>query len=320
MTALKVNFLDYAGGSLQSDVLKKRQTCPFIQFAAKYLQENPGAKCFQSLLSALMNFTRFQESKRREYNTDEVGKELLDEFADYLHKGRHLKINTVKGLIQRMKYFLKKAHINGWAVDPSYCDARVRNEELFFIYLDLRDISRIYYFNDLTDREKELRDLFVVGCMTGQRFSDYSRITSNNIVGNNIQMLTKKTRARICVPVTRYVKEIFSKYNNNLPKPCCIQYFNKVIKEICRKVGMTELITYEREIAGRIVSLSVPKYMLVTSHTARRSFITNGILSNIQMEKLKNCTGLKSSACLSRYNHLSMEENARTLMGNLFFL
>lgn len=318
MTALKIDFSAYAGMSLQSEYMRSLPVCSFVQFATIFLQKNPRAKSRLSLKSALMNFIRFQDEYKESYNTDEIGKELLDDFARYLHVNRKLKINTVKGLIQRMKYFLKKAQMNGWAVDNSYTDVRIRNEDLFFIYLSERDIARIYYFEGLTKREKELRDLFILGCMTGQRFSDYSHITINNIVGDNIRMLTQKTKAKVCVPITKYVKEIFAKYNNCLPKACCIQHFNKVIKDICRKTGMTEMITYEREVAGEIKTVMAPKYRLITSHTARRTFITNMIKNNIQESKIMGRTGHKSRECMNRYNQMTLEENARSLAGNGF--
>lgn len=316
MTALKIDFFQHTGMSLQSDYMRSLPVREFVQFAAIFIQKNPRAKCRQSLRAALIHFTGFQDHVEQKFNTNDIGTELLNEFAEYLQVEKELKITTVKGLIQRMKYFLKKAQANGWAVDTSYADTRIRNEELFAIYLDERDISRIYYFDGLTRRQKELRDLFILGCMIGQRFSDYSHLTAQHIVGDNIVMLTKKTKAKVCVPVTRYVKEIFERYGNVLPKGCCIQYFNKVIKEICRKVGMTELISFEREVKGEIKTFMVPKYKLITSHTARRTFITNTIKDGIPESRIKNMTGHKSSECLARYNRMALEDNARALAGN----
>lgn len=259
---------------------------------------------------------QFQENCGESFGTDQIGKELLDEFTDFMNIEEGLKIGTVKGLIQRIKYLLKKAQANGYKVDESYTDVRIRNEDLFFTYLSKRDISRIYYFDGLTKRQKELRDIFILGCMTGLRFSDYSRLTKDNIKGDNIQMLTQKTKVKVCIPITKYVKEIFEKYNYVLPRPCVIQYFNKVIKEILRKVGMTEDITYEREIAGKIVTITIPKNELASSHMARRTFITNMIKENVPENRLKGFTGHKSSECLSRYNRMTLEENARSLAGN----
>lgn len=316
MTALKIDFSAYNEMSLQSDYLRSLPVCRFIQFATIFLQKNPRSKCRLSLRSALLNFIKYQGKYEKSYNTNEIGKETLDDFADFLHVEKGLKQTTVKGIIQRMKYFLKKAQANGWAVDESYSDVRIRNEDLFFIYLTEREISRLYYFDRLTKRQEELRDLFILGCMTGQRYSDYSRIKRENIIGDSIQLLTRKTKAKVCIPITRYVKEIFEKYNNILPKACCIQYFNKVLKDIFKKVGMTELVTYERELAGQIITISIPKFKLATSHLARRTFITNMIKKNVSENRIKGCTGHKSSECLSRYNRMTLEENARSLAGN----
>nr|DAF91076.1 MAG TPA: hypothetical protein [Siphoviridae sp. ct7aK2] len=37
------------------------------------------------------------------------------------------------------------------------------------------------------------------------------------------------------------MREIFNKYAGNLPAARCIQYFNKAIKDICRKIGLTDM-------------------------------------------------------------------------------
>lgn len=316
MTALNVDFLGYSGISLQSDDFNERKPCNFVQYATSYLSKYKKAKCYSSICLAVKHFVRFQGSCNEIYGTDEMGKELLDEFADFMHVDEKLKIGTVKGLMHRIKYLLKKAQAKGLKVDESYTDVRVRNEDLFFTYLTERDISRIYYFDRLTKRQKQLRDIFILGCMTGLRFSDYSRLTKDNIKGDNIQMLTRKTKVKVCIPITRYVKEIFEKYNYVLPKSCGIQYFNKVLKVILKKVGMTEIITFEREIAGEIVTFKIPKFQLATSHMARRTFITNMIKGNVSENRLKGFTGHKSSECLSRYNRMTLEENARSLAGN----
>lgn len=53
--------------------------------------------------------------------------------------------------------------------------------------------------------------MFVIGCLTALRYSDYSRLTSQNLVDGYIMIRTKKTNVDVKVPAHDYVKEIFKK-------------------------------------------------------------------------------------------------------------
>ena len=48
------------------------------------------------------------------------------------------------------------------------------------IYLTEEELQALYEMR-FKDEEKVARDIFLVGCYTSQRFSDYSRITERNI-------------------------------------------------------------------------------------------------------------------------------------------
>ena len=320
MEALNFNLTLNNPKPLYSKAFQMLEPLDFIKFSIDYVarckQRSSDLPAYRSLLKHLSNFTTVYGSI---IMSNELGKETIDEFIHYLHIDVKLKRSTIQGLILKLKHLLNKVYRSGYAVDHSYDDVKIHSEDLFFIYLDERDISRIYYYDNLTKAEQEVRDLFIIGCKTGLRYSDYSRLKPENIKGNIIQIKTRKTRANACVPVTKYVHEILIKYDNHIPPARCIQYFNKAIKEVCRKVGMTEIISYEREIGGEIMMIQKPKYELISSHTARRTFITNNIKDGTAESNIMKLTGHKSSQCLARYNRMTTEENALALLGTGYF-
>lgn len=268
---------------------------------------------YKNLLEHFLNYQNFID---RSFSTRDIGREEVEGFVNYLHIEKGLKTSTIKSMITKLKYLLEKAYLNGWAVDDSYTDAKVREHESTQIYLSEKEVARIYYAKGLTKKQEEIRDIFIVGCMTGQRYSDYSRLSKDNIVGDNIHVLQKKTKSKAVVPLTDYVKEIFAKYNGCLPAARCIQYFNKAIKEICKKIGLTEPVIYEEEQAGEVVMVKKKKYEMISSHTARRTFATNMIRNNVSTSKIRKCTGHKSTACFDRYDRMTLTDNARSLAGN----
>lgn len=316
MGALKLEFSLYVNTQLQSDYYRNLPVTNFIEFGVIFINLKKKGKYFSSFRNLLEHFLNYQDSISRSFSTKDIGKEEIDGFVEYLHIEKVLKISTIKGMVMKLKYLLEKAYLNGWAVDDSYTDVKVRENESTQIYLKDKEITRIYYYKGLTKKQEEIRDLFIVGCMTGQRYSDYSRLTLDNIVGDNIHVMQQKTKNKAVVPITDYVKEIFEKYGGKLPEARCIQYFNKAIKVICQKVGLTDMVVYEEEQAGEVIMIKKPKYEMVSSHTARRTFATNMIKDNIPANKIMKCTGHKSSACFDRYDRMTLVDNARGLSGN----
>ena len=104
-----------------------------------------------------------------------------------------------------------------------------------------------------------------------------------------------------------------------LSKPRGIQYFNKAIKVICKKVGINEPILWERTVGTGVVKKKLEKWEMVSSHTARRSFATNMFLQNVPTYRIMLITGHKSESSFFKYIRVTREENASTLQGHQFF-
>lgn len=67
---------------------------------------------------------------------------------------------------------------------------------------------------------ERIRDLFVIGCLTALRYSDYSTLTKDNLRDGYIIKRTKKTNVDVKVPAHDYVREIFEKYDGTYPEDC----------------------------------------------------------------------------------------------------
>lgn len=297
----------------------------FIEFVREYL-----SKChrperyklmYMNTIDHLSDFCRLNGVSTNDVYTYSIGMEFCENFVYYLKAEKKLMQNTVKGHLERLQAMLQKAMLYGYCVDNSYKEVRVPEEEVGAIFLSMTEIIRIYYFDRLTRFMSEVRDYFVIGCMTGLRYSDYSRLNETNFDRdtNMIRVKTQKTGVVISVPMHRFVREILRKYDYRLPKPRCIQYFNRAVKEISKMVGITEPILWERTVGTEVIRKEIPKWELVSSHTARRSFATNMFLQNIPTYRIMLITGHKSESSFFKYIRVTREENAATLAGHLFF-
>lgn len=247
-----------------------------------------------------------------------LNEQTIENFAFYL-QDKNLKLSTIKNNISRIKYLIKKARKAGYETDLSVDDFATQDEEAAAIFLNMREVLKIHRYTNLTAREIEIKDYFVIGCLTALRFSDYSRLQAKNFIRNKIVIKTKKTNTPVQIPIHPIVKEIIQKYNKQLPTPPSIQHFNREIKEICKKIGFTKKLLYERQHGHVRVTKMIPKYKFISSHTARRSAATNMYLSGIIPFRIMLITGHKTEKSFFRYIRITREENVKILARHKFF-
>lgn len=329
-SALKLNYTEMEALKLQP--IRQRELSrsryhevdkSVFEFIREYLERSHRPdrykKMYLNTLDHLVSFT--SKSGMKETLTDSIGMEFSENFVHYLRVERGLMQNTVKGHLERMNAMLHKAMLYGYSVDNTYKEVTVEEEEVSAVFLSMTEITRIYYFKGLTRFQDEVRDHFMLGCLTGLRYSDYSRLNESNFDrdSNMIRIKTQKTGVVVSVPMHKFVREILRKYDYDLPKPRCIQYFNRAIKEISKKVGLKETILWERTVGAEVVRKRLEKWEMISSHTARRSFATNMFLQNVPTYRIMLITGHKSESSFFKYIRVTREENASTLQGHLFF-
>lgn len=255
--------------------------------------------------------------------TNSVTAEFLDDFIIYL-EDQELRHNTIVGYIQKIQTLVRRAAMYNYAVDNTYNEIDLETEPTNAVFLSMNEITRIYYYkfvNQDKRRAKErIRDLFVLGCLTALRYSDYSTLTAENLQDSYIVKRNKKTNIDVKVPAHDYVLEIFAKYHGCIPCKLCIQYFNKYLKVIMKEIGLTDKITYSFTKGGRLQTVTKEKWQLISSHTARRSAATNMYLTGrMKTLEIMRLTGHRTEQNFFRYIRLTNDDTARSISGDMFF-
>lgn len=290
----------------------------FNVFLNEYLSTSKKSASYkQSLKNAGNHLQLFSLTTQTPVYTN-LNELVIENFAYYLRE-RNLMPSTVKNNVSRIKYLISKARKAGYETDSAIEDFTTPDEEAATIFLTMREILKIHRYTNLTQRESEIKDYFVIGCLTALRFSDYSRLQPKNFVRNKIVIKTKKTNTPVQIPIHPLVREIIDKYNKQLPPPPTIQHFNRKIKKICREIGFTKKILYERTVGHKRISKLVPKYQFISSHTARRSAATNMYVSGILAFRIMLITGHKTEKSFFRYIRITREENVKILARHKFF-
>lgn len=278
------------------------------------------AACYDAIIKHINEFSMIYNC---DIFTNSVTEEFLDDFIVYLEY-KELRHNTIMGYILKIQALIRKASQYNYAVDNTYDEIELREEPTFAVFLSMNEITRIYYYKfakqDKRRAKERIRDLFVVGCLTALRYSDYSTLTVKNFQGDYIAKRTKKTNVDVKIPMHDYVKELFEKYNGNIPGGLCIQYFNKYLKVIMKEIGLNDKITFSYTQGGELKTVTREKWELISSHTARRSAATNMYLTGrMKTLEIMRLTGHRSEQNFFRYIRLTNDDTARSIYGDMFF-
>ena len=153
----------------------------------------------------------------------------------------------------------------------------------FFMTKD--EIDTLYHTDFSYDPQLEFhRDLFVFQSNVGMRVGDLFSLTRENIVnGENLEYIPSKTISHsgnvVSVPLTRVAKEILKKYSCDNDTRIELfpfsntQYYNKDIKTMLRKAGITRIVTIYDPLTN--TNVQRPICEIAASHMARRNFIGN---------------------------------------------
>jgi len=281
--------------------------------------ENTGRKLSKALpikYTTVKNlFIDFCEYEGREYDFQDIDARFFDRFTAYLMNKKKYAVNTYGRTIKFLKTILNKAKEQGYNDFTEYQTALKTKvfEESESIYLNEAEINKIRSL-DLTARPglDRVRDLFLIGCETGLRFSDYTSIKAEDvdIKENRLRVLAKKTGRKVVIPLSPGVLIILKKYNFTLPKAISNQKFNEALKEIAEFAGISETVVTNITRGGVLETTIHKKHELVTSHVARRSFATNQIKKGREPMLIMAITGHKTEREFIKYIKLTAEEKA----------
>lgn len=298
----------------------------FIGFAREVLEKRSRRKPehYAAIYDAIMkHIDAFSKEFDCDIFTNSVTGEFLDDFIIYL-EDQGLRHNTIVGYIRKIQTLVRRASQYNYAVDNTYDEIDLKCEPTNAVFLSMNEIARIYYYKfekqDKRKAKERIRDLFVVGCLTALRYSDYSTLTKDNFQGDYLVKRTKKTNVDVKIPLHAYVKEIYAKYGGVIPCKLCIQYVNKYLKVIMKEIGLNDLVTYSFTKGGKLITVTRKKWELISSHTARRSAATNmyltGRMTTLEIMRL---TGHRTEQNFFRYIRLTNDDTARSISGDIFF-
>ena len=241
--------------------------------------------------------------------------------------GQPLSLNYIGKHIKNIKTVLRYAHQRDWSVNKAFQSREFRvpqecNED---IYLNRKEIDMLLEVSTevLTPSEQLSRDLFIIGCFSGLRVSDYKQLSKEDLVEEDdtlmFEVRSNKTDTLLTIPVHPLIRKVLSRHHGAPPPLQSEVLINRNMKRIGRLAGIDRVERTSRTIGGRRQSTTQPKYELITSHTARRSFATNAYLAGSDTIDIMAITGHTKESTFLRYIKVTPRERAKRIAKQAFF-
>ena len=239
-----------------------------------------------------------------------------------------LRYSTINNLKTCLMSVLNWSSKYGVKLNQSYAEVDVPRYIPYKISLTPDEISHIYHFKLIQEetynfRQKKVtklrknkietlervRDMFVLGCNLGQRYSDLVRIAPENFKNGSFSITQQKTGNKCLVPINilsidpKITFAILEKYGYHAPYVGDINNYNSYLHQLLHHIGegFLEPVHIDNKINGVIMRETKHRYQLISSHTARRSFATINTLRNIPRNKILRATGHSSEKAFVRY-------------------
>lgn len=247
-----------------------------------------------------LRFTKERPVRRRSENPEDRGR-----------KEYGLREATVKKRISSLKTFLRWADSKGYPVDPAYRSFRPRyrqvaNRVIYLTEPEVRAVARLDIPKEQVTK-RIVRDVLIFGCYTGLRYSDIRNLRKNDVHEDHLDVTTIKTNDNLRVDLNKVSKRILKRYADvETPGGYAIpvisnQKTNDMLKEICKEAGIDSEELRVSNKGGQREEIRLPKYLLVSTHTGRRSFICNGLAKGIPVHIMMKWTGHSNYAAMQPY-------------------
>jgi integrase len=199
---------------------------------------------------------------------------------------------------------LKRQEVpKGWSIPHGSRDAStvaLSREEVLAI-------SRLPLEGTLAD----VRRLFLAQCYSGLRYSDLRHLARAREQSGFLQVQVTKTSEMVSIPITPMLRALLAE--GEMPDPITNKPYNAYLRTLAEMAGITEMVPKIRWQGGRKSISYVPKSEMVTSHVARRTFITLSLAAGVPAELVMKVSGHRTSESFRKYVRLADSQVAQAM-------
>jgi integrase len=310
----------------------KKGQLTFLQFFEQFVEKKTSVPNYvknsaKAYITTLKHVKGYVESGASKFDFGDINRDVLEGFVTYL-KSKNFQPNHIQKIASTLKTVLKIADEDD--VSPSF---RLKSSwlsaprvETDATYLKPKELEVLENFDLSTNRRLErVRDLFLIGCYTGLRYSDYSILNPDCFTKADdgtikLSLRAKKTGSPINYPLYPNAEKILRKYEFNSPVQISNTKMNKYLKELGELAGINESFKYSKMVNGVRKDFTCFKWEKISTHTARRTFATNAMANDMPTELIMHMTGHKNLVDFFKYIRFSHEDKNLRIQNHSSFL
>jgi integrase len=249
--------------------------------------------------TTLKYLTGYSDQLGRPLNFVDFDIDFYKRFRDYLG----MYDNSFGFYVKNLKTFLNWAKEKGFHSVAQYLKWKVPNEDgkdhFFLKYDEILQLASL----DLDTRLANVRDLFLMGCYCGLRYSDLVTLKPVHVQNGFITKVAMKTNEPIKIPIIPELQDLFNKYwdkGDSLPQ-ISNQKGNEYLKELAKKAKLKRKFNYIQKRNKQAKEETFEAWEMMSWHVARHSFITNCIQLGVPTEVVRRVVGHSSFQTLKKY-------------------
>ena len=265
-------------------------------------------KDYENLKTAIVGYEAHINTK---LFLKDINEEFFSNFKNFLNNVRELNDNTARKRLITFRAFLN------YCFEKQYIKEKIEIKrktlmigyDTTIVYVNDEEFKNLLNWEDCPKTYIKVRDLFIFGCLTSLRYSDMTTLREHHIIGNHIVKDSEKTDEQYKIPLSTKSRKILEKYNYNLPY-YTNQAYNRMLKDMARVSGFfnTEIVI-ETKTGKKKEPIKKMKWQMITSHTARRTFVTRCVLKGVPINKIMMMTSHKRLDTIIKYMNKFADTN-----------
>lgn len=258
---------------------------------------------------------KFETTKKYKLTFSNINDFFHREFTSYCMDDLGHINNTYARNLGLFKTFMFWARKKKFTFNDSFIEfkkvERVITNQIALTIDDLNKLMKHEFENKKLER---VRDVFVFACVTGMRFGELSLITKTNVTDNYIILKEDKDETKEAreIPLTSLSRYILLKYDYKLPL-IANQKQNEYIKEVFKELEYNFKVQKVTTKGKENIKEDMFFYDRISTHTARRTFITMMKRQGKSDKLIASITGHNDMKTLNQYYQISEPEKKEAM-------
>ena len=210
---------------------------------------------------------RFQEFSAKLLDPYSFDAKDFSRFVLYLSRYDGISDNTISTHCDVLKDFLK-------FVDPGKDVSFIVYREKYFnvVYLLPEELKVLQEAQNLPPYLERTRDLFLLACYTGVRYSDLHQVHQGNVWNGVLYIMQTKTQKTCYVPFSDIVIDVLTRYDG-YPPMISNQKLNDYLKILFARLKLNRVIVIRTRRGGQVSSEYKKLSEIIAMHVARKTFV-----------------------------------------------